>query len=339
MAEKNEVQQKFDTPLCDLFIPDYLHRTYLNQIFYWDDSGRTDKTRVIVFTTENNLRLLQQIREWLADGTFDLAPKRVFKQVYSIHLIYKNKDLPMIYALLPNKTQKTYVKFFKMVKDVIKVYPVAIHMDFEKAVMNSVILIFKCIVYGCFFHLSNNFFKKVQEKNLIDYAQDDEFRLYYKLMQGLAFVPEIDVLEAFLILQQSSPSKFTEIQEYLEVYYIGKLVPLSRTIREKPTFPIPTWNLYQRVLDNKPRTTNSVESWHQTLTPDLKAKMDIESIVELFRKEQAQTDKWVSQLSTGMEHKRRKESVKFDERLKNIVSDYDKSDIMGYLKKISNILS
>jgi len=66
--------------------------------------------------------------------------------------------------------------------------------------------------------------------------------------------------------------------------------------------------------------------------------MDIESIVELFRKEHAQTE-WVSQLSTGMEHKRRKESVKFDERLKVILLDYDKNDLMSYLKKISNILS
>ena len=85
--------------------------------------GRDDKTRVIVFTTEGNLRLLQSNREWLGDGTFDLAPKRVFKQVYTIHIIYKNKDLPMVYGLLPNKTQKTYKKFFKMIKDVIKVLP------------------------------------------------------------------------------------------------------------------------------------------------------------------------------------------------------------------------
>ena len=47
-------------------------------------------------------------------------------------------------------------------------------------------------------------------------------------MQGLAFVPEIDVVEAFLMLQQSSPAKFSGIPDYLEVYYIGKLVPLSR---------------------------------------------------------------------------------------------------------------
>jgi hypothetical protein len=50
---------------------------------------------------------MQSHRDWLVDGTFDLAPKRVFKQVYTIHIIYKNKDLPVVYGLLPNKTQKT----------------------------------------------------------------------------------------------------------------------------------------------------------------------------------------------------------------------------------------
>jgi hypothetical protein len=194
-AEKNEVIQSYDTPLYELFIPESLQRTYLNQVFYWDDSGQSDSTRVILFTTEANLRLLQTHRDWLGDGTFDLAPKRVFKQVYTIHIIYKNKDLPMVYGLLPNKNQATYTKFFKMIKDVIKVLPLAIHIDFEKAVMNTVNLVFKCFIYGCFFHLSQNFFRKVQECNLIDYATNDEFRLYYKLMQALAFVPEDDVIK------------------------------------------------------------------------------------------------------------------------------------------------
>ena len=59
-------------------------------------------------------------------------------------------------------------------------------------------------------------------------------------MQVLAFVPEDDVVEAFLLLRTSSPAKFKPILEYLEVYYIGKLVPLSRTLRQTPTFPIST---------------------------------------------------------------------------------------------------
>ena len=89
---------------------------------------------------------------------------------------------------------------------------------------------------GFFFHLSQNFFRKVQESNLKDYATDNEFRLYYKLMQALAFVPEDDVVEAFLLLRTSSPAKFKPILEYLEVYYIGKLVPLSRTFDKLQLF-------------------------------------------------------------------------------------------------------
>ena len=114
------------------------------------------------------------------------------------------------------------------------------------------------------------------------------------------------LIEAFLLLQSSSPVKFKRILEDLEVYYIGQLVPLSRTVRQTPTFPISTWNLYQRILDDKPRVTNSVESWHQTLTPDLKTNIDIESLVEIFRKEQAQTETWLAKLSTGREHKKKK---------------------------------
>jgi hypothetical protein len=44
--------------------------------------------------------------------------------------------------------------------------------------------------------------------------------------------------------------------------------------------------------------------------------MDIESLVEIFRKEQAQADTWLAQLSTGREHKNKKENIEFDKRLK-----------------------
>ena len=104
-------------------------------MFYWDDSGRDDKTRVIVVTTEGNLRLLQSNTEWLGDGSFDLAPKTVFKQVYTIHIIYKNKYLPMVYGFLPNKTQKTLKKFFKINKDVIKVLPLAVYLFIYKRIL------------------------------------------------------------------------------------------------------------------------------------------------------------------------------------------------------------
>jgi hypothetical protein len=57
----------------------------------------------------------------------------------------------MVYGLLPNKTEATYRKIFKMIKSAIKIYPTAIHMDFEKAVMNAEVFFFKCKIWGCLF--------------------------------------------------------------------------------------------------------------------------------------------------------------------------------------------
>ena len=39
------------------------------------------------------------------DGTFSVAPD-VFYQVYTIHGVIENAVIPLVYALLPNKTQE-----------------------------------------------------------------------------------------------------------------------------------------------------------------------------------------------------------------------------------------
>ena len=157
----------------------------------------------------------------------------------------------------------------------------------------------------------------------------------YKYIQALAFVPEDDVLEAFLLLKDKSDAKFSPIIDYVEKYYIGKLVENSRTVRHVPNFPIPTWNLFNRILSDKPRATNSFEAWNSAIGPDIKNKM---TVIDLFRKEQSNTETWLTQLTTGMEHKVKKSSVEHNRRIKSIVESYDNTDLMGYLKTISLIL-
>ena len=62
-----------------------------NFLFY--DSGVDDPCRFIIFTTMNNLKLLEQYHIF-CDGTFDIAPKPSY-QVYSIHCLVENQCLPM----------------------------------------------------------------------------------------------------------------------------------------------------------------------------------------------------------------------------------------------------
>ena len=97
--------------LKNLEISYNLQFTYKEHKFYWVDSGNDDLDRVIIFTTQSNIDLLNKHHDWYADGTFDIAPT-FFKQVYTIHIIISGKTLPMLYALLPNKKQSTHRKLF-----------------------------------------------------------------------------------------------------------------------------------------------------------------------------------------------------------------------------------
>jgi len=78
-----------------------------NHKFYWDDSGKNDKNKIIVFTTKRNLELLdlEYHDQWLGDGTFDIAPT-FFKQVYSIHILANGRAFPMVYGFYQTKNKQ-----------------------------------------------------------------------------------------------------------------------------------------------------------------------------------------------------------------------------------------
>ena len=49
------------------------------------------------------------------DGTFKAAP-RVFTQLYTIHAVYRDHVVPVVYCLLSNKTRATYHRVFDILK-------------------------------------------------------------------------------------------------------------------------------------------------------------------------------------------------------------------------------
>ena len=124
---------KADT-IEEIEIPLELRTTHSGEKFYWDDS--LDSNRIMIFTTKKNLQMLSEFSDWYADGTFDVSPT-FFKQVYTIHVVVDYHAYPVLYALLPNKKQCTYKKFFRMVKSSDAKSPLSINIDYEKAVMNA----------------------------------------------------------------------------------------------------------------------------------------------------------------------------------------------------------
>ena len=96
-------------------IPDGIERTYTNdEHFLWDDSGREDPDRILIFATQRNIDILNEIHDWYCDGTFSISPS-LFRQVFTIHVIRNGHNLPLVYCLLPDKKEETYKKAFGMI--------------------------------------------------------------------------------------------------------------------------------------------------------------------------------------------------------------------------------
>lgn len=322
--------------LKSVVIPEDLRLTYKGSKFYWDDSGANDSKRIIIFTTRSNLDMLDKYRDWYCDGTFDITPT-LFKQLYTIHIIAENKDLPMVYALMPNKDTNTYIKFFKMIRVATSKNPKSINIDFESAVFRSNKKVFgkEVETYGCFFHLSQNYFKRVQKTCLVNFYTDKNTRHAYKLLQAIAFVPLVDVEFAFEKVKSFMSDSFKDLIRYVEKYYIGILKPNSSSCRSTPRFKKETWNVHERVLKNLPRTNNSVESWHSQLSDHDKKDMKLVKLIELLRVEQAKTENALAKIKAGYEFKRSKEQVKKDNRLFKLCTEYNKENLMSFLEGVA----
>lgn len=139
----------------------------VEQFLLYDSLDELLPGRIMIFSTRQNLQLLSQSQEWFADGTFSTAPQ-FFQQLYTLHIVQFNQVVPVLYALLPNKTRATYVKLLQEIKNLQPgLVPQLLMTDFEQAALQAFDSEFPGITKtGCFFHLTQNVYKKVQNEGL-----------------------------------------------------------------------------------------------------------------------------------------------------------------------------
>ncbi|RNA16711.1 hypothetical protein BpHYR1_006808 [Brachionus plicatilis] len=111
--------------------------THTGENFVLFDSGSVDQQRIIIFGTTKNLELLNSESTWFIDGTFDISPD-VFTQLFTFNIIKGGKNLPLVYALLPNKEQSSYERVFMFISKNVSNKPEFIVSDFEQAILNCV---------------------------------------------------------------------------------------------------------------------------------------------------------------------------------------------------------
>ena len=117
-----------------------------------------DADKMVVFSTEDQLRLLQEADTIYMDGTFTCCPQ-LWNQLYSLHARKDDQTYPLVYALLPDRQTTTYVRLFENLKPhVHRIFnrvldPVCVQTDFEMAAIRAVEQSFpNADIKGCMFH-------------------------------------------------------------------------------------------------------------------------------------------------------------------------------------------
>lgn len=329
-----------------LIIPDEFTVTHKNEPFLLHDSGPS-KRRFLIFSTTKNLQCLSSCDMLFADGTFRSVPK-IFLQLYTIHGRVNGKIMPLVYMLLPDKRARTYISAINVLKEKEpRLNPECIMIDFETTFVSTLSSCFPdAIIKGCHFHLGQCVYRHVQldgKQRL--YGQDIQFSSAVKMLIALAYVPTDYVIDSFSTLCDSdyfveNRNLLNGIINYFEHTWIGSLNPRGNG-RRKPLFAIDMWNCYDAVLNDDPRSNNSVEGWHHGFNEAIdRAHTSMGKFIDVLREEQSLTDVLMAQNDVGRsirDRKRRRYAV-YDESIKAVVRNFETIEIVDYLTRISRLV-
>lgn len=323
--------------LSDIQIPNSLKQTLRHEDFLLWDTGADDSKRILMFGTSSNFDILQEHVHWFIDGTFKVAPN-IFLQVFTIHALIDASAVPLVYVLVPDKCEESYIKIFRKLKELKPTLnPASIMSDFEKASQNACSIIFpEARLFGCLFHLGQNLWRKIQKLNLTTaYCDDDNFRTCAKMVLSLSFVPVSDVPAAFEDLVDNCPPLMMPLIEYWEDNYIGRQ---RRGRRAAPRFGIDMWNVRDRVINKLPRTNNSVEAWHRSFQQTINnVHPSVYKLLEQFRQEQDHVEIKIERSRLGFKRPTASKSkyIKLNERLQELMPLYGSITNLEYLRRLA----
>ncbi|CAF3330513.1 unnamed protein product [Rotaria sp. Silwood2] len=124
------------------------------------------------------------------------------------------------------------------------------------------------LLIGCLFHYGQCIWRHIQENGLsTKYDDDDNFRLNVRKLLSLPFVPASEVIEAFELIADEFDDEADTLVEYYEKTWIGEKKKRGAG-RKKPKFNNELWNVYERIINDLPRSNNSVEALDSIVAND-----------------------------------------------------------------------
>jgi hypothetical protein len=210
-------------------------------------------TNIIIFSCFTNLQFLCSVDVLYVDGTFQYCTK-FFYQLYTIHGYKNGQYIPLVFALLPNKSSAVYCHMWKFILEKCGEFnltfePKEIFIDFEKSMHIAIRETFPLVkISGCLFHLKQAWYRKLQNLGLAKFYMDrqSEIGKWVKHIFGLPYLPPEDVGDCFLELMEVIPvsENLTKFADYLVDNY---------------SFNPHMWADFSA---STTRTTNASESFH-----------------------------------------------------------------------------
>ncbi|KAL8615880.1 hypothetical protein ACOMHN_058947 [Nucella lapillus] len=197
------------------------------QQFLINDNGPDTDTRVIVFGTSEALQQLCTADTWYMDGNHAVAPEH-FCQLYVIRCPLGDTAVSTVYALLQRKSQATYELLLQAIVDKCRLLhmepdPSTIVIDFEQAMMRAILAVLgdHITVQGCFYHLTQSTWRKIQELGMTNrYRDAEEVKLFFcGMVDALALIPIGDLTEALDFLEDSTPEGLEPLLDYFKRTY------------------------------------------------------------------------------------------------------------------------
>ena len=215
-----------------IIINEWAETTGGNRFLLYDNFDRTGN-RIIIFATDEHIQCLAQSRKWFMDGCFKLAPTGLFMQLYLICIEFGNRSIPVVYALLQRKAEVTYEEMLRSICNYmfqINTIPrvLAFSMDSEIAAHNAALRGFpNRMLDGCFYHLCQSTYRKIQELGLkVQYSLDPVFKNFCGMLDALAFLRLVDVPLGMIVIRNlaianQEPAPVMALVNYFDNTYVG----------------------------------------------------------------------------------------------------------------------
>ncbi|KAF9411155.1 hypothetical protein HW555_010017 [Spodoptera exigua] len=286
---------------CELEVP----KRYEDLLFA---EYKENQKRILIFAKKEMVKYLKKSTKYLIDGTFKICPK-CFCQVYTIHAdIGSNQEyanvVPVLYALLPDKTRATYEILFQMIKSQVKEWqPTEISMDFEVTAILAIKDLFPEVkILGCYFHFNRCLWRKAKQLGVV---KSKLGVIHVKLCTQLAHLPPDFLDEGWLYVMSESPNNMevTKFNDYFVQTWLEHEV-LSKT-----------WNIYKQC----DRTNNMVESWNAKIKKIIPEKPNIAQFLNGIKKDANFYFSKSNRPGDIQISKRKIDTIEMNQRIHNII--------------------